>query len=434
MSEECSFLTDLCLSTIDSTSWGIILEVFLLLYGFLGLAAICDDYLVASLEVLCIRWRVREDIAGATFMAFGSAAPEIVVNAVTTLKGQSDTGVGAIIGSGWIAFLLIPGVCALCTDGPLEIKRRPMLRDMMFYAIALAELSIFFHDGKVVAWEAVSLVGTYIAYLMVVWIAPILRRKWRERQGEIVVDSKSFVELVEEEKSFLEMMDVRADNETSVQVFVSEVLDDVRPDNSFCGCIGSCLEFAATPLLYLFKITVPPCKRGTSYECLYPLTFLMSIVWVAVFSTMVSSVVERWADMSGLNSGFFGLFLISVGAEIPDTIQSVTVAKKGYGSMAVANSIGSQIINICIGLGMPWAMHNAVGAPVMIDDHASLQIAVLFQAGVVTYSFILFLASALVLRLNKAVLNRRKGYLLAGMYFIVLGAYAATLFTTQPPP
>eukprot|EP00965_Chrysotila_dentata_P077753 2565292-Pleurochrysis_carterae.AAC.1 len=35
-------------------------------------------------------------------------------------------------------------------------------------------------------------------------------------------------------------------------------------------------------------------------------------------------------------------YVIAIGAEIPDTIQSVTVAKRGYGSMAVSNSTGSQ--------------------------------------------------------------------------------------------
>ena len=37
-------------------------------------------------------------------------------------------------------------------------------------------------------------------------------------------------------------------------------------------------------------------------------------------------------------------------------LSSVAVAKRGYGSMAVSNSTGSQIINILIGLGMPWAI------------------------------------------------------------------------------
>ena len=69
----------------------------------------CDEHLVVALETLCHRWNMREDVAGATFLAFGSAAPEIVINAVTTIKsassaasGQPSTalGISAIIGFG----------------------------------------------------------------------------------------------------------------------------------------------------------------------------------------------------------------------------------------------------------------------------------------------------------------------------------------------
>lgn len=46
--------------------------------------------------------------------------------------------------------------------------------------------------------------------------------------------------------------------------------------------------------------------------------------------------------------------LISLGASIADTMQCYIVSRKGYGSMAISNSIGSQILNICVGLGLPW--------------------------------------------------------------------------------
>ena len=62
-----------------------------------------------------------------------------------------------------------------------------------------------------------------------------------------------------------------------------------------------------------------------------------------------------------MKGSFFGLITIAIGAEIPDTIQSVTMAKRGYGSMAVSNALGSQIINILIGLGLPWLLVDSFG-------------------------------------------------------------------------
>ena len=48
--------------------WGIF-------YMFWGLAIICDDYFVASLEQLSEDLSLSPDVAGATFMAAGSSAP-----------------------------------------------------------------------------------------------------------------------------------------------------------------------------------------------------------------------------------------------------------------------------------------------------------------------------------------------------------------------
>ena len=66
---------------------------------------------------------------------------------------------------------------------------------------------------------------------------------------------------------------------------------------------------------------------------------------MSLFSFLLSSIVERWVALSGLPMVFFGLILVSLGAEIPDTIESVTVARKGYGSMAVSNCQGKEQVD-----------------------------------------------------------------------------------------
>ena len=41
------------------------------------------------METLCDHWYIPEDVGGASFMAFGSAIPEITVNAISTFKGEA---------------------------------------------------------------------------------------------------------------------------------------------------------------------------------------------------------------------------------------------------------------------------------------------------------------------------------------------------------
>lgn len=192
-----------CLEQVDCHAWGVLLEAILFVYCFAGLAIVCDDHLVVSLETLCVRWEVREDIAGASFMAFGSAAPEIIVNAVSTIKaagkhkkGKAMTpndildageatslGVAAIIGSGIIAFSLIPGTCGIFAGQTLFLKRRPLLRDITTYTTALICLFFFIDDGTITVLEASTLFSIYLIYLVILATAPKCRKHYKEQQA-----------------------------------------------------------------------------------------------------------------------------------------------------------------------------------------------------------------------------------------------------------
>ena len=55
-------------------------DIGMLIFVFLGLAIVCDDYLCPAIDILCARLRIPDEAAGASFLAFGSAAPEIMIN------------------------------------------------------------------------------------------------------------------------------------------------------------------------------------------------------------------------------------------------------------------------------------------------------------------------------------------------------------------
>lgn len=62
-----------------------------------GVAIICDDFFVPSLEAISERLDLSEDVAGATFMAAGSSAPELFTS-VAGVGVESDVGIGTIVG------------------------------------------------------------------------------------------------------------------------------------------------------------------------------------------------------------------------------------------------------------------------------------------------------------------------------------------------
>ena len=56
---------------------GLAVHLLGILYVFLGIAIICDDYFVEALERISSALKLSDDVAGATFMAAGSSAPEL---------------------------------------------------------------------------------------------------------------------------------------------------------------------------------------------------------------------------------------------------------------------------------------------------------------------------------------------------------------------
>ena len=67
------------------------------------------------------------------------------------------------------------------------------------------------------------------------------------------------------------------------------------------------------------------------------MTLASSFLWVSLFSYAISEVIGAWEEKLGVPTIILGITLVAVGGEIPDTVQSLAVAKKGYGSLAVAN-------------------------------------------------------------------------------------------------
>jgi len=426
---------------IDTHWWGYIVEVVLLLQCFVGLAIVCDEYMVPSLETLCRRWGIREDVAGATFMAFGSAAPEIIVNAVATIQsmnggatGDAQTtnlGVSAILGSGMIAFSMIPATCAFSSKAPLMLKRRPLLRDEGFYMLSLLSLIYVIWDGLVEITECAMLVAVYVLYLSVVIFASPVRRYYRKCKGLTVKRDTSF--------SASEKITIDSGADHLQQPLISSAgeptttaeeasrglfdIDEEEPDS----VMGKVVKVFAFPLTCVFKITCPNAEEGAKFENLYLFTFLMTFVWVSIFSFVLSSIIERWVALSGVNMAVFGLILVSLGAEIPDTIESVSVAKKGYGSMAVANCQGTQVINIALGLGVPWLLLCGHTPIVLSKD---LLIAAFIQCGVVICNLSMLLGVAICTGENKARLDRRKAGFLYATYITAITIFVVVMWRT----
>uniref|UniRef100_A0A8C4QLD5 Sodium/calcium exchanger membrane region domain-containing protein n=1 Tax=Eptatretus burgeri TaxID=7764 RepID=A0A8C4QLD5_EPTBU len=145
----------------------ICLHVICAMYMFCALAIVCDDFFVPSLEKICERLQLSEDVAGATFMAAGSSAPELFTSIIGVFITKSDVGVGTIVGSAVFNILCIIGICGLFAGQVVLLTWWSLFRDSFFYTLSVIILILCIIDEKVFWWEAMTLVTLYSVYIMV---------------------------------------------------------------------------------------------------------------------------------------------------------------------------------------------------------------------------------------------------------------------------
>ncbi|PAV60991.1 hypothetical protein WR25_04369 isoform I [Diploscapter pachys] len=142
----------------------VILHLIGLIYMFVSLAIVCDEFFVPSLAVLTEKLSLSDDVAGATFMAAGGSAPEFFTSVIGVFIAQNNVGIGTIVGSATFNILCVLAFCTLFSKTVLDLTWWPLFRDVSIYMIALAMLVFFFFDERITFFEALALFIVYIIY------------------------------------------------------------------------------------------------------------------------------------------------------------------------------------------------------------------------------------------------------------------------------
>nr|XP_046165111.1 sodium/potassium/calcium exchanger 4a isoform X4 [Oncorhynchus gorbuscha] len=437
-------------TTYQRTRGAVLLHIFAALYMFLALAIVCDDYFVTSLEKICEKLDLSEDVAGATFMAAGSSAPELFASIIGVFITHGDVGVGTIVGSAVFNILCIIGVCGIFAGQVVYLTKFAVFRDSLYYTLSVLALIAVIYDEKIVWWESLVLVLMYFGYILIMkfntsiqnyftgkedkslangntvisseledgnacydsymWddpskplLSPVKPTKMYSRGSVVMVDEMinssppnySFPDaglrimitnhfgpktrlrmasrLIINEQQRLVQASNGVDNETMV-------ITDGKPETLENGTVpedktaeeeegealnspftipGGCMEkvkwLISWPILLLLYFTVPNCAKPR-WERFFMLSFFLSTVWIAVFSYFMVWMVTIIGYTLGIPDVIMGITFLAAGTSVPDCIASLIVARQGLGDMAVSNTIGSNVFDILVGLGLPWAI------------------------------------------------------------------------------
>jgi len=144
------------------------------LYMFLALAIVVDEYFVPSLDIISEKMNLSPDIAGATLMAAGGSAPELFTSFIGVfMRPPSDVGFGTIVGSAVFNILFVIACVALCSHEVLKLTWWPLFRDCVYYTFALIMVAVFFSvtsPGEISPVESAVLLimyGGYVGFMAV---------------------------------------------------------------------------------------------------------------------------------------------------------------------------------------------------------------------------------------------------------------------------
>lgn len=110
------------------------LAILLIAVG-LGILILGAESLVRGASSLAKKMGVSQIVIGLTVVAFGTSAPELVVNIMAAFRGSADMAIGNVVGSNIANILLILGLAALIY--PLAVKSSTVWREIPFALLAI---------------------------------------------------------------------------------------------------------------------------------------------------------------------------------------------------------------------------------------------------------------------------------------------------------
>lgn len=114
-----------------------LISLLLVLGGFVALI-FGANWLVDGASALAKKYRVSDLAIGLTIVAFGTSAPEMVVNLVASTKGLSDIVLGNVIGSNNFNLFIILGISGLLY--PITVQSSTAWREIPLSIVVLLVL------------------------------------------------------------------------------------------------------------------------------------------------------------------------------------------------------------------------------------------------------------------------------------------------------
>uniref|UniRef100_A0A8I4A2H8 Solute carrier family 24 member 5 n=1 Tax=Callithrix jacchus TaxID=9483 RepID=A0A8I4A2H8_CALJA len=350
---------------------GIIIYFLIIVYMFMAISIVCDEYFLPSLEIISESLGLSQDVAGATFMAAGSSAPELVTAFLGVFITKGDIGISTILGSAIYNLLGICAACGLLSNMVSTLSCWPLFRDCAAYAISVAAVLGIIYDNQVYWYEGTLLLLIYGLYVLVLCFdikinqyiikkcSPcctcLAKAMERSEQQPLMVwedEGQPFIRRQSRTDSGIFYED-SGYSQLSISLHgLSQVSEDLPSVfNMPEADLKRIFWVLSLPIITLLFLTTPDCRRKF-WKNYFVITFFMSALWISAFTYIL--------------------------------VWMVTIT--GKGDMAMSNIVGSNVFDMLC-LGIPWFIKTAFingSAPVEVNSRGltyttiSLNISIIF--------------------------------------------------------
>lgn len=160
------FLIDLLPASLTTGVGGIILNVLLLVIGFVFLIK-GADWFVDGASSLAARFGIPQLVIGLTIVAMGTSLPEAAVSITAALDNSPGITIGNVVGSNIMNVFVILGLSAVIT--PLLVAKSTVKYEIPFVIFTTIVLLLQGLDGSIKWYDGIFLWVLFIVYLTYLW-------------------------------------------------------------------------------------------------------------------------------------------------------------------------------------------------------------------------------------------------------------------------
>ena len=287
----------------------ILLPALLCLASLAVLAKSADEFVDGAVSI-SKGYNLSPVVVGALVLGFGTSVPEFVVSSIAAVGGESDVGVGNIVGSNLANLSLVLGTAATVTA--LACPPSVLRREGPLSLAAVLLFAYVISDGRITTVEGVVLVVAMVGALGVLLTGAGDDEDDADATG-LSDDATGRAEVSDETRA---------------------AVSSVQPD---------------APTFALGRELV---------RTIAGLLFTVGAGWVLILGA------ERIAEELNLTGGFIAFTMFAIGTSMPELVTALAAARKGETDLILGNLFGSNVFNrLTVGAGVALLGPEDIGSP-----------------------------------------------------------------------